>query len=324
MFRTLLYSAIAIITSAAWSMEASQVTAPDRAHYSPYSGAKHALMVKNMKVGVEYGHESVWLTIDQPDAPDKKIVDLSQLDVKQVESLHKNRAGDLIAVGRTGPYSYKVVIVQMDRMRIADSFMAYRPSVSPDGAYVSFIRFYPPHAYDEDQDDCYLLYKTGVSPEENRPKVRSFKGYQPHKEFDVGAPILPRPKTDPMDSCQSADSSIERGYHKMAATRFTWSSDSRRLAFSDRRTASDHALVLVSLSDNDTRTSESVSIAPLSRYCTSDDCHLWVEELELLDRRVNFKLRHIQATTMLSRSSNTSDDISGTLTFDQFETVVAK
>jgi hypothetical protein len=63
--------------------------------------------------------------------------------------------------------------------------MCYSPSISPDGKYIAFTKFFPPHFVTSPADHS-MLYVVARSPHENRPE-----GILPSDEVNVGFEVFP-------------------------------------------------------------------------------------------------------------------------------------
>jgi hypothetical protein len=107
------------------------------------------------------------------------------LQFYQVNSFIQGTRGKLIVVGMSGGSAYEVGVVDVAARRLEDRFRCYSPSVSPDGQYVVFTKFFAPHGIPS-PDDHTMLYFVARSASENRPS-----GAGLGDEIDVGSPLYP-------------------------------------------------------------------------------------------------------------------------------------
>ncbi|MFB3812467.1 MAG: hypothetical protein ACE14L_00015 [Terriglobales bacterium] len=144
-------------------------------------------------------------------------------EIVQVQEIHK--AGDrFIVLGRVNAVVYEVVILRLPSMSVEDVFWCYKPSVSPDGLNVAYLKFYPPH-FTEGTEDHYMVYDLMKSPGANRPE-----GVAQTDKINVGRTLFPP------NSSNSEYDNVRRDQpsHTAAMKRFFWSEDSRLLVFADR------------------------------------------------------------------------------------------
>lgn len=126
----------------------------------------------------------------------------------------------------------------MDASRLVDRFSCYSPSVSLDGQYIAFTKFFAPHGVPS-PDDHTMLYLVARSASENRPSRVS-----ENDDINVGFPLYPagignRP-TDNVD-VSPAEAHVLVSY-------YIWQ-DANEFFFADNR-AGQLAVVWVVMRDN--------------------------------------------------------------------------
>ncbi len=89
-------------------------------------------------------------------------------EIAQVENVRKVVGNKLVVHGMINGSGSEIVIIDLSSARQVDKFVCYGPSVSPDGRYIAFIKFYPAH-FSDGTDDHYMLYDLSLTPAENRP-----------------------------------------------------------------------------------------------------------------------------------------------------------
>src|SRR5439155_16929951 len=66
-------------------------------------------------------------------------------DVEQINSIDPAPGNKVIVIGMASGLNDTVEIVDTLNPRVLDHFWAYDPTLSPDGQFISFIKFFPPH-----------------------------------------------------------------------------------------------------------------------------------------------------------------------------------
>lgn len=106
------------------------------------------------------------------------------------ETLHLFDSDRLVVTGMVSGDVSIVAIVDLDRGETIDSFWCYQPAISPDGHYIVFIKFFPPHGISS-ADDHYMLYNVSLTPTENRPDLKKWPKPWEIVGWDVGEPLYP-------------------------------------------------------------------------------------------------------------------------------------
>jgi hypothetical protein len=144
-------------------------------------------------------------------------------EIVQVNEIRWTQSGKAIVIGMVNGSVFEIVVLNTHPISIADSFLAYAPTVSPDGRFIAFVKFYSAH-FVERTDDHYLLYDVSRSARENRAPSVSVADHT-----SVGIPVYPHVAN------QDGDNSgiPEQQLHHMLAQTFFWRSDSLRYTFAD-------------------------------------------------------------------------------------------
>jgi len=159
--------------------------------------------------------------------PGKQSVSVSiPNEIVQINSIVRAAGNQVALIGMSTGSVYEVVLIDVLRYKIADHFMAFRPAPSPDGRFIAFIKFYPPHGYPSSYptmgpSDFVMLYDTTRGPSGNRPP-----GVEIDNKIDVGTAVYPPGvKTqDPNSWLREVDSNHASG--------FFWDEDSSKFVFS--------------------------------------------------------------------------------------------
>jgi hypothetical protein len=140
-------------------------------------------------------------------------------DVQEIER-YQDR---IIVIGDIGASVSRVMIISGATGAATDSFDAFNPAVSPDGRFIAFVKFYPPHSATgtEDHHMLYDMTKSGVA---NRPA-----GVGLDNRFDVGLNVYPGNGNKENDNLGVPD-----GLSHQSPSLIFWSPDSAKLAFADQ------------------------------------------------------------------------------------------
>ncbi len=103
----------------------------------------------------------------------------------QVNALAKGPSGRLVVVGMATGSVWEVGIIDVAAARLIDKFMCYSPAVSPEGAYIAFIKMFGPHSARSPEDDV-MLYDVALNPAANRPS-----GISLDDEINLGFELYP-------------------------------------------------------------------------------------------------------------------------------------
>lgn len=146
-------------------------------------------------------------------------------DVDQINSIDPAPGDKAVLIGMASGLVYTVVIVDTLNPHIVDHFWAFRPVLSPNGQFITFIKFYTPH-FVQGTSDHVLLYDVTSSAESNRPR-----GISLDDDTNVGSPVYPPniQTTDP--NTELPEAAI---IHVPSET-FFWASDSSKFVFAAER-----------------------------------------------------------------------------------------
>ena len=161
-------------------------------------------------------------------------------EVAQVDVIRRVAKSKAVVIGMVNGDVSEVVVLNLYPLRLIDKFLAYVPGISPDGAFVAFIKFYPPH-FVENPTDKYMLYDLRLSASANRPV-----GVAVSDDVNVGIVVYPT-----HESNQDADNTgvPESEIHRIASEGFFWTPDSKDYLFADEHAGMTSA-VFVSVPKN--------------------------------------------------------------------------
>ena len=165
-------------------------------------------------------------------------------------------ADRLIVVGDIEAAASRVVVIDLHNSTISDAFLADDPTVSPDGRFIAFIEWFPPHGWDDPAiapDNHAMLYDMTKSALANRPAGITASA----NDFDAGFNVYPGGNKD---SGYSAPAKLAHTFSGFAS----WSPDSTKLVFDDHAQSS-LKLVLVKVPGPNTGAAPSASILPLDK-----------------------------------------------------------
>ncbi|HEY1215867.1 MAG TPA: hypothetical protein VGE93_19735, partial [Bryobacteraceae bacterium] len=143
-------------------------------------------------------------------------------DVNQVRSAKLYGTQKLIVAGMFNGDVSKVVVIDIGKAAVSDSFLCYSPEISPDGRFVVFVKFYPAHGI-MSAEDHYMIYDVEKSADGNRPLNQS-----PHPAV-VGKVLFP----PGVGNVASDNVDIDGPVHTMVSEKFFWGDDSRTVGFAE-------------------------------------------------------------------------------------------
>lgn len=145
-------------------------------------------------------------------------------EMAQVNEIRRVTKTTAVVRGMVNGDAYEVAILSLDPVALKDKFLCYVPTISPDGNFIAFIKFYPPH-FVEGPTDKYMLYDLRLSPIANRPKnVNTSDG------VNVGIVVYPM-HSDNQDGDNTGLAQSE--IHNSAFDQFFWAPDSKGYVFAD-------------------------------------------------------------------------------------------
>jgi hypothetical protein len=190
----------------------------DPAHQKPLS-YKDASVRATLRIG----RAGDSLSILQLATKSHKIVPLPA-EMAQVDDIRRVAGNKILVMGMVNGSGSEIVLIDLQTQREIDKFVCYRPSVSPNGNFIAFIKFYPSH-FAEGTEAHYMLYDLRQKPEDNRPKGVPSDDWQ-----NVGRGVYH------IGIGNSVGDNIGRpeGSQHESASRFFWNSDSTQFLFADR------------------------------------------------------------------------------------------
>lgn len=142
----------------------------------------------------------------------------------QVSSARLFSSNRLVVVGQVNGDVSQALIIDSDKGEVIDKFFCYSPSISPDGRYVAFVKFYPAHGVDN-VEDRYSLYDAKLPPDRNRPSE------YPRHPGVVGKIVYPVGLSNrPGDNVDLSESKT----HRMTSDEFFWNGKSDIYVFADQ------------------------------------------------------------------------------------------
>jgi hypothetical protein len=211
-------------------------------------------------------------------------------EIVQVNEIRAAHDGKAIVVGMVNGSTFEIVILNTISISVADTFFAYSPSISPNGRFIAFVKFYPAHFVDGTDDHC-VLYDTFRSASENRLVNGSLAD-----RTNVGLPVFPRV---PNRDGDNTDVPPLQQHHLMAQ-KFFWQSDSARYVFAETHATGEWSAVLVSLSTG--VPSAAVAILERNQICArlgKNNCDVTLAEAELTPDGVLLELQGVGADSAL-------------------------
>jgi len=190
----------------------------DPAHQKPLSYSDRAVQITLVA-----GPQGQSLRIRNSKTKEEKTVPLPQ-ELAQADEIRAARNGNLVVRGMVNGAVSEIAIINIIKLTIYDKFVCYLPSISPDGQYVAFIKFYPAH-FSNGAEDHYMLYDLGKSPSLNRPAHVPPDDWQ-----NVGRAIYPIGVGNRPGDTTGIPEDARHG----SASRLFWIPNGRELFFADR------------------------------------------------------------------------------------------
>jgi hypothetical protein len=206
------------------------------------------------------------LAISQKGAAERSVA-LPRI-VSQVGSLVWSPEGRVVALGMVNSSLSVITVTDIGRAQIDDYFFGYDPTLSPNGRYIAFVRFFPTHGISGVEDRA-RLYDLTQTAEWNRPVHRASDSAQ----MEVGIPMYP------VIPNEGERSNIDRpdvdAWHRVSD--FRWSTDSNRVAFGMLHGAHELDVVLATPSES------TIATANLTRECGYDCESLRIEHIQFTE-----------------------------------------
>jgi hypothetical protein len=152
-------------------------------------------------------------------------------EMAQVDEILRAPASRAVVLGWANGDLSAVAVLEINNASLGDFFYAYEPTVSPNGRYIAFIKFYPPHGYGDTTgpEDHYMLYDVTRTSSQNRPT-----GVAALRPFVVGTVVGTTVYPPNIGNRQGDNTGIDQGEeHSAAMQTFFWGPDSDRFLFAD-------------------------------------------------------------------------------------------
>jgi hypothetical protein len=166
------------------------------------------------------------LIVRRPGKPEQHIP--IEMHIGSITTIARVAPNRLVAkLTSTQPYA-GIAIIELSSGKILDSFACYDPTISPDGRFLAYKKFYAPHFQDDPDNysDFVMTYDLRKTRAENMD-FRRLRGNSRERDADtVGTLVYPRNCTlQPY----SADKSVNITYNFPSF--LVWSPDSTKLIF---------------------------------------------------------------------------------------------
>jgi len=164
-------------------------------------------------------NDGLMLSIETKDRHSDVKLPQEVFDVQKIER-YQDR---IVVIGDIGASVSRVMAISVDTGVVTDSFDALYPAVSPDGRFIAFIKFYPPHGATGTEDHL-MMYDMTKGAVTNRPA-----GVRRDNRIDVGLNVYPGNGNKENDNVGVPDSLSHQ-----SPSLVSWSPDSTKLAFTDQ------------------------------------------------------------------------------------------
>lgn len=262
---------------------------PERTLFNP--SLKYLLSYHNGDISIALAYEKKGLAIDIENTSQPPHRVQLPSEIVQVNQIAQGPKGKAIILGMVNGSVFEVVIVDLRSELVADQFLAYSPSVSPDGRFVAFVKFYPLHFVDG-TDDHYLLYDVIKSPTENRSS-----GTPPTDHTNVGTQIFPSGNNLSGDNI--GINTLQQ--HHMAAQAFFWRYDSNQYVFLDLQ-GGKFRLIGVSTSQPQGVFGIEISKQEMCKSVRSQDCEISLFDVQFSQTGILADLRGVGTYSSLRQS----------------------
>lgn len=162
------------------------------------------------------------------------------VEMAQVDDIRKGAANKLIVRGMVNGSGSEIAVIDLGSAKLIDKFVCYLPSMSRDGWYIAFVKFYPSH-FAEGTDDHYMLYDIAKGAAENRPPETPSDDWK-----TVGKPIYPVG----IGNRDNDNIGIPNGSQHFSKSEVFWNPDREEFLFADQRDTVAITLVLVDVAPN--------------------------------------------------------------------------
>jgi len=181
-------------------------------------------------------------------------------EMAQVDEILRAPTNRALVLGWASGDVSAIAVLDLKAAILSDFFYAYLPTVSPNGRYIAYVKFYPPHGYDDPSgpEAHYMLYDLTQTASQNRPA-----GVAASRPDVVGTTVYP-----PNIGNRFGDNMrISQGEeHSSAMQTFFWSPDSDRFVFADKYQGA-LKLVLARVNGRGGRSGEATVEIPQDELC---------------------------------------------------------
>lgn len=155
-------------------------------------------------------------------------------DILYVTRISEAVGDKAVLVGMVNESLSEIVVVDLARGEIFDTFIGYDPVISPNGKLIAFTKFYPTHAV-AGTSDFVMLYDLTKPASINRPAEKPAS-----EDTDVGEAVYPTNITASSPNTDLPDADVVH-----VTSDFFWSADSSKLAFSTEQALQEQQTVTV-------------------------------------------------------------------------------
>jgi hypothetical protein len=144
----------------------------------------------------------------------------------QLDRIIPAQGNEAVLLGMVSGDVDGVVMVDTVNCRVVDFFWCYQPAVSPDGQWIAFIKFFPPH-FVSGVSDFAMLYDLTRSAAGNRPS-----GVLADDQETVGTRVYPPGRNTEGDNAGLPETDLNA-----VGSGFFWAPDSSKVLFANQRAA---------------------------------------------------------------------------------------
>ena len=203
-------------------------------------------------------------------------------ELAQLNELRPIGDEKIVAVGLLNSVVSIITIIDHKTRMIVDKFYGYSPEISPDGHWIAFQEFFPPHGYN-DISSCYRVYNSSATAIENRVGHNDI--FDPQV---VGTSIYPVRFNSQLAECGVTN---DEGEFIRISDSFTWGRSSDYFLFAVGE-ANMLNIILVKLDRKNNNWETFVyDLNKDKNICSQSECNLArVKSLNLKNGLVKFKI----------------------------------
>jgi len=179
---------------------------------------------KDLTARVEAGSEGLTLSLVTPKEATRGVDLPAEIDA--VDTIAKVYDSQIAVVGEVSSSGKEVVVYDKKGHKQLDKFLCYQPTISPNGAYIAFTKFFPGHFVTEQQASNYaMLYDLKSGAVSNRAI-----GTGVDEMEDVGSLLYPQLNGSPENGASAG-----LPVHTFMSDNYFWSQDSAKVLFLDEQ-----------------------------------------------------------------------------------------